>query len=142
MDDIDLEKFRVAHESRPVTASTQSLPRHKKGERFLCGPIPLDWLARAGCLPGKALHVAIAIWFLAGVTKTATVRLQRTLLDDLGISRKSGYRAICAMENAGLIEVIRGCGRRPFITILEVRAANGNGKKGGHMTNGGHETLY
>ena len=45
--------------------SSTRLPRPKAGERFLKGPIPMDWLSAAARLPGKSLHVAIAIWLCA-----------------------------------------------------------------------------
>ena len=36
--------------------------------------IDFDWLARAAKLPGKTLHVACAIWFVARLHRTPTIR--------------------------------------------------------------------
>ena len=41
------------------------LPRPAKGEQYLGGPIPAGWLGRAAGLPGRALHLGIALWFAA-----------------------------------------------------------------------------
>ena len=106
---------------RPTVGT--KLPRHKPGEKFLKGPIPWNWLAQAVSQPGKALHVAIALWFLAGVKRTRTVPLSGSVLDELGVSRYSGYRALTALEHAGLVRVERHRGRNPIVTILEVGKA-------------------
>ena len=55
-------------------------PRHRVGEKFLKGPIPYAWLSRASELQGKTLHVGLAIWFLAGVTNSRTVKLPQLIL--------------------------------------------------------------
>src|SRR5581483_3598380 len=47
------------------TPTRSRLPRPAKGEEYLGGPIPLSWLGRAAVLPGKALHLGIALWFAA-----------------------------------------------------------------------------
>ena len=79
---------------------SQKPPRHKRGEEFLCGPVPLPWLRRAATLRGKALAVGIALWFKAGVTKRAEVKATGTLWEKLGIHRKSAYRGLLALETA------------------------------------------
>jgi len=81
----------------------------------------MSWLARASRQPGKALHVAIALWFVAGLTKTSQVKLSRSVLDDLGVDRHAGYRGLSALETAGLVRVVRHRGRQPVVTLLEVR---------------------
>jgi hypothetical protein len=130
MDQIDVEKFRVKAAPTPMAEERKGLPRHKKGERFLAGPIPWNWWAKAAQLPGKPLHVASAIWFLAFMKKTETFQLQGSVLRDLGVSRKSAYRVLKAMEEAGLISCNRGPGRRPIITVLDQsEKLNGNGKE-------------
>ena len=49
-------------------------PRHRSGEKFLKGPVPMAWLERAFVLPGKALHVALLLWFKAGCQRCRTAR--------------------------------------------------------------------
>jgi DNA-binding transcriptional ArsR family regulator len=103
----------------PTAIQRRGPPRHREGERFLKGPIPWQWLCSASRLPGKALHVAIALWHLAGMTGSETVRLATSVLKPLGVSRYSGYRALRALEEAGLIAVTRRRGRNPIVRLLD-----------------------
>lgn len=102
-------------------------PRHQPGQRFLKGPIPMVWLNRAGLLPGKALHVGIVLWHLAGLKKAPTVALSTKLLADMGVARTTGYRALTALEQAGLVAVQRHPGRSPRVTLLAVGGDDNGG---------------
>jgi hypothetical protein len=99
---------------------SKRLPRHKTGQKFLKGPIPLDWLSTAAKLPGKSLHVAIAIWFTASLEKSCTVPLSNIAGLPFGLDRNAKYRALQWLENANLIRVERKLGRSPIVTLLEV----------------------
>jgi hypothetical protein len=103
MDPFDLRSLSLKNKRTGKETQNQKLPRHKRGEKFLKGPIPWIWLTRAAQQPGKALHVGIAIWFLAGVRRTRTVRLSNHNLITLGVERNGKYRALCALEKAGLV---------------------------------------
>jgi hypothetical protein len=96
-------------------------PRHKLGEKILKGPIPWMWLEKAARLPGRALHVAIAIWFKVGLTKDRTVRLSYVDLRRLGCKRESARRGLARLEHGGLVSVDRHPGRCPRVTVLDVR---------------------
>ena len=104
----------------PSRSRRPSSPPSRRDRRFLKGPIPLAWLASAGRLPGKALHVAIALWFVVGVAKTREVKLSSALLAELGVDRHAGYRGLAALERAHLVQVVRHRGRQPLVTVLEV----------------------
>ncbi len=119
MDDLNLENLTLPNVPKIEFRDNKSLPRHKNGEKFLKGPIPLDWLNMAAKLPGKALHVAIAIWFLAGIKKMRTIALSGSVLNGMGVKRNAAYRALAELEGAGLISVIRYHGRLSEVTILE-----------------------
>jgi hypothetical protein len=77
---LDPARFALA---RPVILreipTSQKPPRHKRGQKFLCGPVPLPWLRWAATLRGKAVAVGIALWFKAGVTKRAEVKATGSL---------------------------------------------------------------
>lgn len=105
---------------RPVPPQRPArAPRHQPGEHFLKGPIPLAWMSRAGQLPGKALHVGIALWYLSGLHRgSPTVALCGAVLATLGVTRTIGYRALKALEDAGLVGVERQPGRYPRVTLL------------------------
>jgi hypothetical protein len=96
------------------------IPKHQGTEKFLKGPIPLNWISSAIQLSGSAWPVATAIWYLVGLTNSPTIKLTKATLDLFGISRYSKYRALEALETAGLIRVISNMGKNPLITVLNV----------------------
>ena len=123
----DLEQFR-AHGNRAVPPTAPKLkrqPLRRDGGRFLRGPIPLSWLAPAAVLPGKALHVAIALWFLSGLKRSSTVKLTGSLRSQFGILPDAGRRGLAALERAGLVFVERPPGCCPRVTILDAPPVNG-----------------
>ncbi len=94
-------------------------PQRINGE-FLKGPIPLDWLSVASSLPGKALAVALAIWFEAGRRRSSEVTLTTAILARFGVGRKAKYRALQKLERARLISVMRVPRKNPLVRILAV----------------------
>ena len=106
------------------TNNDQAPPRHKPGENFLKGPIPWQWLSIAAKQQGKALHVALAIWFLVGIARKKTVTLQGKVLRTLGVNRHALYRALRALERVKLVSVERRSGRYPDITVNNIPNAN------------------
>ena len=87
---------------------------------FLKGPIPMAWLNEAAKLPGKAINLGIAIWWLDGMAKTKTFKLTGKALDQLDISRDAAADALKRLEGRGLIRVQRAPGQRPTVEILSV----------------------
>ena len=85
---------------------------------FLRGPIPMDWLSEVAGLPGKTLHLAIALCWLNGMTKTQTFKLTRKALDLMHVSRDAASDGLVRLEKIGLISVERKPGQRPLITII------------------------
>ncbi len=122
MDAVDLQKLAYRREVRRLPKAKS--PRPGPGEKFLKGPIPMSWLSKAARLKGQALHVGMALWFLAGIKRNGTVALASSVLEDLGVSRYSEYRALRELEDAGLITVDRHNGRNPVVTILDGLASN------------------
>ena len=140
MNNFDLEKINMKSNKGLVNGTKNH--RFAPGEKFLRGPIPLVWLSQAASLPGHAINVALALWFLKGLTKSNTVRLGRTVSKYFCIERQAGYRGLRALERAGLVICKRSSGSRPIITILESPVIiNGNGNEGS-MTRGDHEEMY
>src|SRR5262245_5952576 len=90
------------------------LPAPAKGEHYLGGPIPLRWLSPAAALPGKAFHVALAVWHEARLSRSqsSTVKLRPATLRRFGVDcRRTRYRALAALERAGLIAIEKRTGR-------------------------------
>jgi DNA-binding transcriptional ArsR family regulator len=116
----DLNALRMVslYESRPPAPPAGPF-KPRRGEYFLKGPIPWPWLIRAAAARGKALHIAIALWFRVGLTRKREVRLSLTRVQELGISRSAASRGLNALEDAGLVTVVRRPGRNPVVTLLE-----------------------
>ena len=100
------------------------LPRHKKGEHFLKGPVPLIWLGRAACCGGKALQVALILWYRAGLQKSSTVKVPGWTAKLFGLDRHAKTRGLKALEEAGLVSITRRQGCSPQVTLLEHRQAS------------------
>jgi len=97
-------------------------PRHKMGDKFLKGPIPWVWVLKAGSIPGKALHVAIYIWHLAGMNYSRTVYVNLSRFEkDWGFNRSTASKALKALESANLIKVVRSPGKKSQVTLLDVK---------------------
>ena len=109
---------------RPVPGSVAQRLRGKRQQRFLRGPIPWPWLEAAARLPGKALPVALALRYRAGLERKDSVTLPAGLLTAMGVDRFAKARALAALERAGLIKVERRPGRGPVVTLVE--APDGN----------------
>lgn len=119
MDPFNPAKLALPPNVKREWKNKNSPPRHRIGEKFLKGPTPWNWLTIAAKLPGKALHVAIAIWFLAGVNRSSTINLSVSVLRQMGVARNAYYRGLELLEKAELISVARHRGRLPEVIILE-----------------------
>jgi hypothetical protein len=117
MNPLDLDRFKAPDNGRLLRQTPQRPPRHQAGGWFLKGPIPGDWLERAARLPGKTLHVALAVWFAAGRSKRRTVKLTPEVLAMLGVDRHTGRRAVDRMAAAGLVSADCRRGRCPVVTL-------------------------
>jgi DNA-binding transcriptional ArsR family regulator len=104
-----------ADETRLESIEMKTQRRHN---RFLKGPVPWDWIARAYELPGRALIVGLCLWRLSGALGNRTVTLGNAELKPFGIDRASKSRALDALEKAGLIRAERKPGRWPIVTLL------------------------
>jgi DNA-binding MarR family transcriptional regulator len=99
---------------RIVEVETEALKRHRRG--FIRGPFPLPEFHAAAGLPGKALAVWIYVAHRTRVTSNPEVTLPSSLLEAGGIDRQAKARALHALEQAGLIRVVRATGRTPRIS--------------------------
>ncbi len=97
---------------------TGKLVPSPKKKLFLRGPVPIDWLSRAAELPGKTLNVALAIWWLKGMTQSESFKLTRKALSLLCIKRDAASVSLKRLEGAGLIKIERKVGQRPTILVV------------------------
>jgi hypothetical protein len=82
-----------------------------------------DWFVAAARLPGKAFHVGVLLHHLANLTNSKTVRWRPSRAREFGLSRHATYRALEAIESAGLATIERHVGRSAVVTILDVELA-------------------
>lgn len=115
IEDRSIPVKRVRHDS-----STGKYVDAPLSTPFLKGPIPMAWLNEAAKLPGKALNLGIAIWWLYGMAKTKTFKLTSKALAQLDISRDAASSGLKRLEAQGLIRVQRLSGQRPTVEILSV----------------------
>jgi hypothetical protein len=124
---MDLKSLQL-QVSNPFPSHTKA-PRHGVGEKFLKGPIPLHWLARAAAVSGSGsgFKVAILLWYLSGLNRSsATVKLSNKILRIFGVKRHAAYRALDTLSRASLIAVSRSPGQCPRVTILPVVEIDGD----------------
>ena len=88
------------------------------------GPVTISWLTSAARLPGKSLHVGLAIWYAAGRFRSHKVLLSNIDAHRFGLNRNAKYRALGWLESAELISVDRKLGRTPVITVRSVMSAS------------------
>jgi hypothetical protein len=101
-----------------LDATTRKLVESPKAALFLRGPIPLDWLGSAAALPGKTLHVGIALWWLHGMAKSKPFKLTQKALQTLNVERDAASAALVRLEQAGLIRIVRKPGQRPMVAMI------------------------
>lgn len=98
----------------------------------------MAWLAAAQGLCKSAMGIAIALWFVRGVSgKTGSLKVTRAVKRHMGLTDDQSQRGIRALEAAGLLRVCKGGrGRCPVVEILsrtapadEEKAANGGERK-------------
>jgi hypothetical protein len=115
--------FNMADTSVPVkrlrlSPVTGTLVETKPTALFLKGPVPLDWISAAAKLPGKALAVGIALWWLGGMSKGGEVKVTKTALNALNVSRDAYYDGLKRLEEANLITIIREPGKKAHVHIV------------------------
>ena len=95
--------------------------RRPKGQRWLCGPVPMTWLRQARKLSYPTLWTGLILWHLAGLKKRASFPFSNIEAALWGINRQTKYKTLAALEEAGLIDVKREGHRAPIVTLLEAK---------------------
>jgi hypothetical protein len=115
---------RWAVDAVEVSSAALAPAKRRPGRRgrFLKGPIPWPWLARAMVLPGKALAVGLMLWQLRGMTGRNPVLFCLPRAEAEGIAMTTARRAIRALEGTHLVAVERRPGRGLEVTILNAPA--------------------
>jgi hypothetical protein len=105
--DPEQQKYTTRRSRSPITT-----------RRFVKGPLPLSWIAQAVQLPGKALHISLALWYVAGLQGSRRVAVTNQLAVDFGCDRFAKVRALRQLEKAGLVKLERYGHAAPRATLL------------------------
>lgn len=100
-----------------VPPNSPARPTFRTPSPWRC--INFDWLAIAAALPGRTVHVACALWWIASLHRSATVSLPPHAVKRFGISRDCCYPALRRLEEAALITLDAGRGRIPVVTLVD-----------------------
>ena len=123
-----LNSWYLPQPSQPVRpAKTSQPPKPKRGHRrgdakFTLGPIPLSWQVACNNAGPNCLLLAQAILMRIGSAlrsaddKDAVV--SHELGQELGLTRRQRYRALAALETAGLVEIAQEGKRAPRVRLL------------------------
>src|ERR1043166_1065444 len=116
MDAIDL---LLKHTSGITTCVSGGVaPRPRRG-LFIKGPIPLNWVFKAGKLPGKALAIGMLLHFESGLNRSKIVRFRPQLAGRFGFHRDTAKRAIRQLQKAKLIQVTHTPGQCLTIELVD-----------------------
>ncbi|HBJ37959.1 MAG TPA: hypothetical protein DDZ51_25010 [Planctomycetaceae bacterium] len=108
---------------RKLPKAKLDLPRPDKGEHFIKGPIPLNWIQLATTCGGRGTEVGLLLWYAAGWQKRNPVKLTATICKQLGVHPKTTKRVLIRMEEVGLIKAKFHRGRSPVVTLLRLEAS-------------------
>lgn len=117
---INLDQLLPYETLSSLTQARVAKQREERSKLYFGGQISLQWWIKAGQLPGKALHIALAIGWISTVRKKKTIPLQNYPWIEFQFDRTTAYRALRALEIAKLISIDRRRGRHPMVTILDV----------------------
>jgi hypothetical protein len=114
------QSLRTESKSNPTKPRPKTvIPKHQRGEMFVRGPIPFDWLRLALAIGGKAGNLAWAIWWRAGIEQQNPIKLTVRTLRDFHVSPRTARRLLLDFEKAGLLQLDRKRGRGPLVTLLD-----------------------
>src|SRR5262249_48795050 len=105
-------------------AESSSLPFPGRNEHYFKAYLPMSWVEKACRLPGRAWHLACALWFTAvcrGGRKSNLLLSQQTKKRFGLTSRTTVRRAVCSLRQARLVRVKQLPGQSPRFSILKVR---------------------
>lgn len=117
---LNLDSYRLVPSTlEPSTSKPKpKASRSKRKGGFLKGPIPTAWLSVASGLPGKSLHVGLAIWFAHGFEKQTRFKFSSKWHSWLGVGPYALRQSLQRLKEAGLIRVEYRPGCSPIVTLL------------------------
>ena len=90
--------------------------RKRRADRFLKGPIPLNWIRENVRCPTDRLLLVLRAH--SDMQRSSEVKVTSDVLRDAGIvDRKAAYRAVNRLEASGSLTVSRKRGRLPVVRL-------------------------
>ncbi len=122
-DEFDIAEFSIGNSTSPKIHKSPRFQK-KRIDRASVRPFivatSLEWETAAARLPGKALHVARALRYISGLSKTSTgIKMQSKVLALFGVSHKAYNRCLRLLEKAGLVTVERFPGQTPLVSLVD-----------------------
>jgi len=87
-------------------------------QRFVMGPIPVPWLAKAFSLTPSAAKCAIALFYQRGLSRSNEFKIEPARFLELGIEETARRRGLKDLEGIGLIRLRRETSKSPVVLIL------------------------
>jgi hypothetical protein len=100
-----------------VVKVDHSLPKHREGERFIKGPIPLDWIKVASRCGYCAEAVGLLLWYASGLQRSNPCKLTPSILAELHVHPRTARRVLERFQEGGLVSVVFHRGRSPLVTL-------------------------
>ena len=115
------ENLKAHNQGGPLLPSGVNVdPRHGSRQTgpFLRGPVPMSWIAKAyEVAGGSGLMLGLSLWWVSGMTKSRTFSVNIRRLE-VGQSLRCKWRALKALEDAGLIRRTPEPGKRLRVELL------------------------
>ena len=118
------QKEAIPEKRLRFDSTNKQYVEYQNRELFIKGPIPLNWLSAAAALPGKTLNVALAIWWLAGMSKSREIPVTAAALKHFVLSNDAYLDGLNRLERAGLITLARRAGSRARVSLVVPKAAS------------------
>lgn len=92
--------------------------------RFVMGPIPVPWLARAFSLTSSAAKCALALFYQRGLCRSDEFKVEPARFRELGIHELARRRGLLELEIAGLIRLRKRTSKPPITELIGLKEIN------------------
>lgn len=92
-------------------------------QRFVMGPIPVPWLARAFSLTPSASRCAVALYYQRGLSRCDEFKVEPARFRELGICDIARRRGLQELERAGLVYLQSRKSQTPTVTLVALGEA-------------------
>ena len=114
-----METIRSVRVDTPTIRRLREAQVDRNRQNFLAGRFPLEWLSRAARAHPRGLEMLLLTKRAVDMAREQPVTVPDELCAEFGVTRQTRYRALRALEAAGLIRVEWHNGRLPRIRLRE-----------------------